>query len=449
MALHEQTQDSGGVRSRPLDYLNRNVLLLEDHKLQRIALATHLTKRGFIVAQATSSSEAIKEASSNRFGVVVIDNIAGDEMDSVEVAAKIHGIDPGASIMFLSGLPDKDSMERAKQLDIRIERYITKSHSDASTLAGLISKAGIKSSLRHVLMNAKSLGRSPSTYLFELARVESVITPEIVSELIQELHLPCPQKILIVENEKNARDALARLLKKRGYQVTMVSEEPQAILEAKHEAVSIFLMDIALEGYIDGIEVAEEVQFLRPLTSFIFISAYAHEQENRERARQRGIRVGGWFDKPFKIDKVVEVIEREQEKLALLAALLSLGENGGNPYEYLRFLEVALPLRLVEDLYAELELRPLDADEIASGLNTTSAISQEIDQVYDQMSRLLIERSDDPGFEAETSALRERLRPLQRQEASAIKLYVRSQLHFDPRKGRELFKRAEKALARP
>jgi CheY-like chemotaxis protein len=262
-----------------------------------------------------------------------------------------------------------------------------------------------------------------------------------------ELEVPrVTREILILEDEKNARDALARLLKKRGYQVTPVSEGPQAVLEAKHGTASIFLMDISLGGDVDGIEVADEIQFLRPLTSFIFISAYAHEKENRERARQKSIRVGEWFDKPFKIDKVVEVIEHEREKLELLISLQLLQESGGNPYEYLRSQGSVLSSQLVEDLYSEIELRPLATGELAPSLHAISAISQEIDQIFDQMSLLLTEHADDPGFEAEARSLRDRLQSLQRQEAMAIKLHARSELHFDPVKGRKLLERAEKAL---
>lgn len=255
-----------------------------------------------------------------------------------------------------------------------------------------------------------------------------------------------PQGVLILEDEKNARDALTRLLRNRGYQVIPVSAGPQAILEAQHGTASVFLMDIALESDSDGIDVAEQIQSLLPWTSFIFVSAYAHDPKNQDRARRKGIRVGGWFDKPFDLEKVVEAIEHERKKLELLTFLQALQEIGVNPYEHLRSQERALSPQLVEDLYSELELRPLALGESSPDLHAISAISQKIDHIFDQMSRLLTEQPEDPRFEAEARSFRERLHSLQRQEAKAIKLYVRSQLHFDPRESRELLERAEKAL---
>src|SRR5919106_4723087 len=163
--------------------------------------------------------------------------------------------------------------------------------------------------------------------------------------------------LLLVEDETLGRDSLTRLLRTRGYQVVPASSGPQAILEAKQGQMSVVLMDIALGGELDGIEVAEEIQKLRPLTSFIFVSAYAKDPKNHESARQKKIRVGGWIEKRFKMEHVVDLIEREQKRLSILASAWAVEEKGESPHAYLRFREQDedLPPDLMNDLYAEFE----------------------------------------------------------------------------------------------
>jgi CheY-like chemotaxis protein len=253
------------------------------------------------------------------------------------------------------------------------------------------------------------------------------------------------QEILLVEDEKNVRDALTRLLNNRGYQVIAARSGRQAILKAQREKVSVVLMDIALGGELDGFEAAEEIQKLHPLTSFIFVSAYAKDPKNHERARKKKIRVGGWIEKPFKLDLVVELIERERKRLKILESTWDVEEKGLDPHEYLRFQEQTenLPPDLMEDLYSELEIVPLDEGEEVPDMTT---IAREIDGVYDQIKDMIADRGDDRNLADAVRPLREKLRALQKEEARAIELYVRSQLLFDPREARRLLDRAERLL---
>ena len=242
-----------------------------------------------------------------------------------------------------------------------------------------------------------------------------------------------------------ARDSLTRILKNRGYQVTKAGNGSEAIIEAKTGSVSIVIMDIRLGQDLDGIDTAAEIQSLHPLTSFIFISAYM-EADHRRRALERRIRVGGWVEKPIqgeRLTQLLNLVDRERHRLEVLASLQVIQENGGNPFEYLRLHEGSLPPGLLEELYSESELRPLEKDEQVPDM---LVIADEIDHLYDQISDLIMERLSEPNLPELVRPLRERLRSLMEQEALAIGLHVRSQLLFDAREGRNFLDRAERLL---
>jgi CheY-like chemotaxis protein len=254
------------------------------------------------------------------------------------------------------------------------------------------------------------------------------------------------QEVFLVEDEGLARASLTRILKGRGYEVTSAGNASEAVLEARKGSVSVVVMDIVLGEGLDGIEAAEEIQEIHPLTSFIFVSAHANDLKYREMADRRQIRVGGWIEKPIlgeRIGELVEKIEYERRKLEMLASLQIVEEKGGNPYEYIRSQETFLTPRLVEDVFAEYELRPLGESDNPPDLK---AIAREIDEVYAQIRALIRERSNDQDLKEAARPLRERLRVLQAQEAQAIERHVRAHLRFDPRKGRELLDRAERLL---
>ncbi len=87
------------------------------------------------------------------------------------------------------------------------------------------------------------------------------------------------------------------------------------------------------------------------------------------------------------------------------------------------------------------ELRPLAGGE---GIPDMEEIVQEIGDIYGQLSKLVA----DPAAKEAVRQLRERLRALQREEAEAMERQFRSQLLFDPQKGRDALARAERLLSK-
>ena len=93
------------------------------------------------------------------------------------------------------------------------------------------------------------------------------------------------KNIMVVEDEWVVADQICRDLEDFGYTICRVaSTGAEAIRKAKAERPDLILMDIVLEGKMDGIEAAERIisQFDIPV---IYLTAYTNE-EYVERAAQ-------------------------------------------------------------------------------------------------------------------------------------------------------------------
>ncbi|MBF0317612.1 MAG: response regulator [Nitrospirae bacterium] len=85
-------------------------------------------------------------------------------------------------------------------------------------------------------------------------------------------------RVQVVEDEGIIALSLARKLEKLGYIVTaVVPSSEEAIKKAETDAPDIILMDIAIQGGMDGIDTAAEIS-KRLNIPVIFMTAYADEQ---------------------------------------------------------------------------------------------------------------------------------------------------------------------------
>jgi CheY-like chemotaxis protein len=104
------------------------------------------------------------------------------------------------------------------------------------------------------------------------------------------------EKIFIVEDERIVADDLKRMLERMGYQVVgLAASAEEAIQKIEATKPELVLMDIHIQGSLDGIDVAEHVitQFDIPV---IYLTAYADEPTV---GRAKGTLPSGYILKPF------------------------------------------------------------------------------------------------------------------------------------------------------
>lgn len=99
-------------------------------------------------------------------------------------------------------------------------------------------------------------------------------------------------KVLIVEDEPLIADDIADRLEKHGYQVVGIADEAEEalqIIEKTHPHIA--LLDINIEGSVDGIELATRLKI-----PFIFLTSY-YDQQTLNRAKLTN--PSGYIVKPF------------------------------------------------------------------------------------------------------------------------------------------------------
>ena len=115
-----------------------------------------------------------------------------------------------------------------------------------------------------------------------------------------------PTKILVVEDEAIVARDIERQLRKAGYEVPAVVASAEAAIEqAGQTSPDLVLMDIRLQGPVDGIEAAREIreQFKLPV---IFLTAHADDETL---ARAKLTQPFGYIVKPIGHSNLTSSIE--------------------------------------------------------------------------------------------------------------------------------------------
>ena len=153
-------------------------------------------------------------------------------------------------------------------------------------------------------------------------------------------------RIQVVEDERIIALDLRHTLEGLGYQVTgMAASGEEAIVQARDDAPELILMDINVEGVVDGIEAARRIGDEQRIP-VIFLTAYAQDETLN---RARATRPYGYLVKPCEtrelhatIQMALErrkaelAVERSDERLrlALDVACLGVWEWNANPQEF-------------------------------------------------------------------------------------------------------------------
>jgi two-component system, NtrC family, nitrogen regulation response regulator NtrX len=117
--------------------------------------------------------------------------------------------------------------------------------------------------------------------------------------------------ILIVDDEREVREAVAVILRDEGYRVRHAADGQTALAEIEARAPGLMLLDIWLEGSrLDGLEVLDVVQQTHPDLPVIVISGHG-TIETAVTAIKKG--AYDFLEKPFNADRLLVSIERARE----------------------------------------------------------------------------------------------------------------------------------------
>jgi CheY-like chemotaxis protein len=112
-------------------------------------------------------------------------------------------------------------------------------------------------------------------------------------------------KILIVDDNEDNRDVLARRLQRRGFEVTQAAGGKQGVEQATTDLPDVILMDMNMPE-LDGWEATRIIRSQGSIVPIIAITAHAMPGD-RERAIEAGCTQ--YHTKPVELDKLLETIE--------------------------------------------------------------------------------------------------------------------------------------------
>ncbi len=113
-------------------------------------------------------------------------------------------------------------------------------------------------------------------------------------------------RILIVDDEENARMALTRLLAKEGFLVDSVANGYEALNYLRQQVVNIIVTDINMPE-MDGITFLRELNKNFPKMNVIMITAYGGVESYLEAMNLGAFE---YINKPVKIDELKHILKK-------------------------------------------------------------------------------------------------------------------------------------------
>jgi two-component system, OmpR family, response regulator len=119
-------------------------------------------------------------------------------------------------------------------------------------------------------------------------------------------------RVLVVEDNRNAAQSLAVVLRLYGHDVEVADDGPSGLAAAQANPPDVVFLDIGLPGGMDGWEVARQLRQMtfvrRP--SVIAVTGYGNDRD-RKRSYEAGVDMH--FTKPAEPKRLKSILDRLQQ----------------------------------------------------------------------------------------------------------------------------------------
>jgi signal transduction histidine kinase/CheY-like chemotaxis protein len=160
-----------------------------------------------------------------------------------------------------------------------------------------------------VTASSSGLGQG-STFQVRLPRVSRAVAPVPTRSPIRVVNPQQRQyQVLIVEDNPDSRELLARLLERLGHRVYAAEDGPTGVEEALARRPDVLLVDIGLPG-LDGYGVARQVRNQLGRDVYMIALTGYGQPDDRRRALDAGF--DAHFTKPLDVHAIDELLSREQ-----------------------------------------------------------------------------------------------------------------------------------------
>ncbi|MCJ8502757.1 sigma-54-dependent transcriptional regulator [Desulfatitalea alkaliphila] len=132
-----------------------------------------------------------------------------------------------------------------------------------------------------------------------------------------------PLTIAVVEDEAVARKQIGRILARRNFQVTLYEDPIQALRGLQAAPAQIVLSDIRMP-HMDGLTLLQRIKAAAPTTEVVLFTGYAAIDDAVQAIKHGAF---DYIEKPLTPEKIMAVLQRAADKLALLAENKQLREE--------------------------------------------------------------------------------------------------------------------------
>ncbi|HEY3695734.1 hybrid sensor histidine kinase/response regulator [Phenylobacterium sp.] len=208
-----------------------------------------------------------------------------------EEAAAHLGLRPGDYVML--SVSDEGCGMSPEMLEIAVEPFFTTKEAGGGSGLGLSMVHGfVDQSEGHLAISStEGVGTRVRIHLPRAALEAAAAKP--AAPRAAELAL----RVLLVEDDDLVREQLQRQLVQMGCEVTSVGAGPEALAVAQQgQPFELLMTDIIMPGGMNGFEVADRIQRLRPGLPVLFTSGYSDERI-RSAGRRANARV---LRKPYR-----------------------------------------------------------------------------------------------------------------------------------------------------
>ena len=115
-----------------------------------------------------------------------------------------------------------------------------------------------------------------------------------------------PKRILVVDDEENARIGLSRLLVKEGYIVDSVSNGFEALNYLRQQEVNLIVTDINMPE-MNGIAFLKELNKSFPQNNVIMVTAYGGVESYIE---SMNLGAFEYINKPIKVEELKSILKK-------------------------------------------------------------------------------------------------------------------------------------------
>lgn len=250
------------------------VLLIEDEEMTLGLLERISNKEGYKTFVSPNGYEGLEIFRREKPDIVITD-IKMPKIDGMEVMHTIKNISPSTEVILVTAFGDYDTAILALR-------------------QGAIDYIKKPIDLNQLIL---SLGRARE----KIAEKKKINIKPI---------------LLILEDDKNARDKLARIFEKEGYEVLTGSDGEEGIKIFSQNKIDILLIDIKMPKK-NGLEVLHEVKKISEDCESIMITGYGDEDTAIEAMHGGAI---NYIRKPIDLDQLLLAVKKALEKLKLQRA---------------------------------------------------------------------------------------------------------------------------------